>query len=60
MKNAQKFMLKSDDVADKIIGLMIKPKRELNLPMWMNIGSTIYNLFPTLSEKIAGNRFNMK
>lgn len=60
VKNAQKFMLKSDDVADKIIGLMIKPKRELNLPMWMNIGSTIYNLFPTLSEKIAGNRFNMK
>ena len=60
VKNAKKMMLKSDDVADKIVKLMLSPKRELNLPRWMNIGSTLYNLFPTISEKIAGDRFNMK
>ncbi len=60
VQNAKKFMLKADDVADRIIRLMEHPKRELNLPIWMGIGSTIYNLFPTFFEKVIGNRLNMK
>ena len=60
VQNAKKFMLKADDVANQIIRLMEHPKRELNLPIWMGIGSTIYNLFPTFFEKIIGNQLNMK
>jgi short-subunit dehydrogenase len=60
VKNVKKFMLRSDDVAEKIVQLMIKPKRELNLPQWMNAGSVLYNLFPNLAEKLTGKLFNMK
>ncbi|MGE7215765.1 SDR family NAD(P)-dependent oxidoreductase [Priestia koreensis] len=60
VKNVQQFMLKSDYVADRIIGLMQKPKRELNLPKWMNMGSVLYNLFPRLADKLTGNILNRK
>lgn len=60
VKNAKRFMLKPDFVAEQIVKLMIKPKRELNLPKWMNAGSVLYNLFPGLAEKVTGNLFNMK
>lgn len=60
VKNVKKFMLKSDDVAEKVIKLMIYPKRELNLPRWMGIGSVLYNLFPGIAEKVAGKMFDKK
>lgn len=60
VKNVQQFMLKSDYVADRIIGLMQKPKRELNLPKWMNMGSVLYNLFPRVADKLTGNILNRK
>lgn len=60
VNNVKKYMLSAEQVADKVTKLMHKPKRELNLPWWMNVGSVFYNVFPTLSEKIAGDRFNMK
>ncbi|NHM29012.1 SDR family NAD(P)-dependent oxidoreductase [Neobacillus terrae] len=60
VKNIKKFMLKSDEVAEKIVDLMLKPKRELNLPKWMNLGSTLYNLFPGIAERITGGILNKK
>jgi len=60
VKNVKKFMLQPDYVAEKIVQLMIKPKRELNLPRWMNVGSTLYNLFPRVADKVAGNLLNRK
>jgi uncharacterized protein len=54
VKNVEKFMLDPDFVAQKIVDTMLVPKRELNLPGWMNIGSTLYQLFPTMFEKIGG------
>lgn len=60
VKNAKKFMLTSDYVAEQMIKLMIKPRRELNLPKWMNAGSILYNLFPALSDKLAAKLFNLK
>ncbi|MBP2240780.1 short-subunit dehydrogenase [Cytobacillus eiseniae] len=60
IKNVKRFMLKSDEVANKITQLMIHPKRELNLPRWMDIGSTLYNVFPHLAEKVAGKMFDKK
>ncbi|MFS0781045.1 SDR family NAD(P)-dependent oxidoreductase [Bacillus sp. 1P06AnD] len=59
-EKAQKMMMDADHVAGRIVHLMEHPKRELNLPGWMNLGSTLYNLFPTITEKIAGKKFNMK
>lgn len=60
VKNVKKFMLKPDDVAEKIVQLMIKPKRELNVPRWMNVGSVLYQLFPSIADKVAGNLLNKK
>jgi len=60
VKNVNRFMLKSDYVAQKIVQLMLTPKRELNLPGWMNIGSTIYNLVPGLAERFVGGLFDKK
>lgn len=60
VKNVKRFMLQSDFVANQIVKLMIHPKRELNLPRWMNAGSVLYNLFPNLAERITGKLFNMK
>lgn len=54
VKNAGKYMLDSRDVADRIIRAMIRPKREVNIPGWMNIGTVFYQLFPTLFEKVLG------
>ncbi|WP_373315032.1 SDR family NAD(P)-dependent oxidoreductase [Robertmurraya siralis] len=60
VKNVKRMMLKSDYVAEQIIKLMMNPKRELNLPRWMNMGSTLYNLFPNLAEKLTGSIFDKK
>lgn len=60
VKNVQKFMLSADTVAEKIIKLMLHPKRELNLPMWMNWGSVLYNLFPGIADKLVGGILNKK
>ncbi|WP_446695006.1 SDR family NAD(P)-dependent oxidoreductase [Robertmurraya beringensis] len=60
VKNVNRFMLKSDYVAERIIQLMLNPKRELNLPGWMNMGSTIYNLIPGLAERFVGGFFDKK
>lgn len=54
VKNVEKFMLEPDDVARKIVDALFTPKRELNLPGWMNIGSILYTLFPSVVEKVGG------
>lgn len=59
-KNVEKFMLESSFVSAKIIQLMERPKREMNLPGWMGIGTTFYQLFPSIVEKIAGKKLNQK
>ncbi|ADU30029.1 short-chain dehydrogenase/reductase SDR [Evansella cellulosilytica DSM 2522] len=59
-KNVEKFMLDPKVVAMKTIGLIENPKRELNLPRWMGIGTKLYQLFPTLVEKVAGEQFRKK
>ncbi|WP_096434759.1 SDR family NAD(P)-dependent oxidoreductase [Alteribacter populi] len=59
-KNVNKYMMDASIVARKTINLIDRPKRELNLPGWMNLGTTIYQLFPGIIEKIAGNQFRKK
>ncbi|RFB17076.1 SDR family oxidoreductase [Bacillus sp. HNG] len=59
-KNVNRFMLDPDVVASKIVNAMLTPKREINLPGWMNAGSVFYTLFPRLVEKVGGKAFFKK
>uniref|UniRef100_A0A0M0KM69 Oxidoreductase n=2 Tax=Halalkalibacterium halodurans TaxID=86665 RepID=A0A0M0KM69_ALKHA len=56
----QRIMLDPEDVSEKIVQLTKKPKRELNLPWWMNIGATAYQVAPRLLELLAGKQFRQK
>ncbi|SER47435.1 SDR family NAD(P)-dependent oxidoreductase [Salipaludibacillus aurantiacus] len=59
-KNVEKMMLEPDYVSSKIVKLVVKPKREINLPGWMGTGAKLYQLFPGVVEKLAGKRLNRK
>jgi short-subunit dehydrogenase len=59
-KNVERFMLQPEEVAKKVVNAFFTKKRELNLPGWMNLGSTLYLLAPRLVEKLAGDRFHQK
>ncbi|MEH7236970.1 SDR family NAD(P)-dependent oxidoreductase [Bacillus sp. JJ1562] len=59
-KNVNRFMLDPNVVASKIVNAMLTPKREINLPGWMNAGSMFYTLFPRLVEKVGGKAFFKK
>ncbi|WP_110111233.1 SDR family oxidoreductase [Bacillus sp. CGMCC 1.16541] len=59
-KSVEKFMLDPNMVAKKIVNAMMTKKREINLPGWMGVGSTLYQLAPKLVEKLAGNAFHRK
>ncbi|GKU81097.1 SDR family oxidoreductase [Niallia sp. NCCP-28] len=60
VQNVQKYMLSSNEVANKITKLMLTKKRELNLPIWMNWGSTLYHLFPSVADKLMGKILSKK
>ena len=59
-KNVEKWMLDPEAVAKKIADAMFTNRREINLPGWMGIGSKLYQVFPGLVEKFAGNIFRQK
>ncbi|MGF6948539.1 short-subunit dehydrogenase [Neobacillus sp. B4I6] len=60
VKNVQRFMLKPEYVAQKVVDSMLSKTREINLPRWMNMGSVVYVLFPRLFERIGRRAFNRK
>ncbi|MBJ8325456.1 SDR family NAD(P)-dependent oxidoreductase [Streptococcus pacificus] len=60
LKTVEKFTLKPDKVASKIIKIMGTNKRELNLPFLLNIAHKCYVLFPKLSDMLARKVFNFK
>ncbi|RNA69029.1 SDR family NAD(P)-dependent oxidoreductase [Alteribacter keqinensis] len=59
-KNVEKYMLDAKTVAGKTLKLIDKPKRELNLPRWMDVGTRVYQVFPALMEKAAASQFRKK
>lgn len=59
-KNVEKMMLSTEYVSKKIVELIEKPKREVNLPRWMNVASTAYQVFPSLVERLGGKQFHQK
>ncbi|OIK12193.1 oxidoreductase [Bacillus sp. MUM 116] len=60
VKNVQRFMLKPEYVAEKVVNSMLTKTREINLPRWMNMGSVVYVLFPSLFERLGKKAFNQK
>lgn len=60
VKNVQRYMLKPEYVAEKIVESMLTKRREINLPRWMNAGSVVYALFPRLFERLGKRAFNKK
>ncbi|WP_025026605.1 SDR family NAD(P)-dependent oxidoreductase [Caldalkalibacillus mannanilyticus] len=59
-KNIDKYMLDPDYVAERIIDVIIKPKREVNLPFWMELGSRLFHLFPTGMDHFASKFLHKK
>jgi uncharacterized protein len=60
VKNVGRYMLDAEEVARRVVDIMLTPTREVNLPRWMNIGSKLYQLFPALVEKVGGKAFYQK
>lgn len=56
----EKIMLTPEKVAAKIDQLLYTNKRELNLPIWMSVGSKIHALFPRTLEFFMQGAFNKK
>lgn len=59
-KRVDKWMLDPTYVAKVTIHLLHKPKREINVPGWMAIGTKLYQLVPSVVERIAGKKLNQK
>ncbi|MCZ0067588.1 SDR family oxidoreductase [Bacillus sonorensis] len=55
-----KWMLTPDKVAQKVVSAMMTNKREINLPSWMNGVSKLYQLFPSIVEKVGRGAFYKK
>lgn len=60
VQNVQRFILQPEYVAKKIVNAMHTRPREVNMPRWMNMGSVIHTLFPSLFERIGKRAFNQK
>lgn len=60
LKSVSRFLLEADAVAKKIVKIIGKNKRELNLPVLLNLAHKFYTLFPKLADKLAGETFNYK
>ncbi|GAF17853.1 short chain dehydrogenase [Bacillus sp. JCM 19046] len=48
-----RWLLNPENVAKKVILLMEKPKREINVPWWMNLATKAHSLSPNLFERLA-------
>ena len=60
LKSVERFLLEPDAVAQKIVKIIGKNKRELNLPILLHLAHKFYTLFPKLADKLAGETFNYK
>ncbi|MBS2770144.1 SDR family oxidoreductase [Anoxybacillus rupiensis] len=60
VKNIEKWMLRPEEVARRVVDVMMTPAREVNMPGWMSVGSRLYQLVPSLVEKVAKRAFFQK
>ncbi|MCZ0701803.1 short-subunit dehydrogenase [Natronobacillus azotifigens] len=59
-KAVSRYMLDPESVAKHIIKNLFKPKREINLPKWMEFGSRMYAMAPGIAEKLMSGSLNKK
>ncbi|WP_339214768.1 SDR family oxidoreductase [Ornithinibacillus sp. FSL M8-0202] len=59
-ENVNKYMLEPEKVAMKITQHLFTSKREINMPLWMDLGSRFYQVFPGIMEKVLKKQFNKK
>lgn len=59
-ESVKAFTLEPAYVAKKIIAIMGKKKRNLNMPFALNLAHKAYTLFPNLADYLAGTVFNLK
>ena len=60
VKAVDKYMLEPDFVARKIVSSFGKKKREINLPVLLNVAHKLYTLFPRVGDYMASKMFNYK
>lgn len=60
LKSVERFTLTPDQVAQKIVKNLDKPKRELNMPLALNLAHKFYTLCPNLADFLARKVFNYK
>lgn len=59
-QNVERYMLDPEEVANKIVTHLFTSKREINMPWWMELGSTFYRLIPGTMEAILRKQFDKK
>ena len=55
VKSVGRWMLDADHVAERITSVILTDKREMNLPRWMSLGTKLYQLFPSFTEKLVAH-----
>lgn len=60
LESVKAFTLSAEYVARKIIAVMGKNKRELNMPFALNLAHKVYTLFPNAADYLARTVFNLK
>ncbi|MEQ6376533.1 SDR family oxidoreductase [Bacillaceae bacterium S4-13-56] len=54
------YMLDPAKVAQKVVKSIYTNKREINMPGWMEAGSFIYRMMPSLMERVLRKQFEKK
>lgn len=60
LDNVKAFTLQPEVVARRIVNIVGKKKRHLNMPFALNVAHKAYTLFPTIADYLAGTVFNLK
>jgi len=60
VKGVKALMMKPERVADAVVRVIERRKAEIDLPGWASLGVKLYQLFPRMSDRIAGGWLNKK
>ncbi|MDG5470715.1 SDR family oxidoreductase [Jeotgalibacillus sp. ET6] len=59
-QSVKRWMLDPEKVAAKTVSCIYTNKREINMPVWMNVLSVIHTLFPSIVETVGKKGFHSK
>jgi short-subunit dehydrogenase len=60
LENVSSMILDAQKLAKTIVKQMLRPKREINRPVAMEVAARFYQLFPHVGDYLAGGLFNKK